>query len=91
MRPLSGTTEGSRNHSPTQNDNQEEEAHSEEVKESLAPLLVSTVVVRSANEMKEARKAAQKVEKVGKQFQREWSRGREITGERDGNAVVGEG
>ncbi|PQE17655.1 hypothetical protein CJF31_00005369 [Rutstroemia sp. NJR-2017a BVV2] len=91
MRPLSGTTEGSRNHSPTQNDNQEEEAHSEEVKESLALLLVGTVVVRSANEMNEARKAAQKVEKVGKQFQREWSRGKEITGERDANAVVGEG
>ncbi|KAM3082593.1 hypothetical protein ACMFMF_002250 [Clarireedia jacksonii] len=90
VRPLSGTTEGSRNHSPTRNDSQEE-VHPEEMKESLAPLLVGTVVVRSANEMIEARKAAQKVEKVGKQFQREWGRGREIAGERDGNAVVGEG
>ncbi|KAJ8062384.1 hypothetical protein OCU04_008927 [Sclerotinia nivalis] len=64
MRPLSGTTEGS--HS-------EQEHHDHDVKDEgvQGPLLVGTVVARSAEQIGEARRAAHRIEIVAHGFQNE--------------------
>ncbi|CAD6442623.1 07461d90-47e9-446d-8306-e8273bf0638e-CDS [Sclerotinia trifoliorum] len=62
MRPLSGTTEGS--HS-------EQEHHDVKDEEVQVPLLVGTVVARSAEQIGEARRAAHRIEIVAHGFQNE--------------------
>lgn len=43
-----------------------------EVSEDAPPMLVSVVVAGSADQAREARRAAEKLERIGREFQREW-------------------
>lgn len=82
MRPLSGTTEGSHT----------EQEHEDERGEGIkAPLLVGTVVARSAGQIGEARRAAHRIEMVATGLQRELIKSMEgkIEGENEG--MAGEG
>lgn len=84
LRPLSGTTETG---SPTQRERQltgsstvpngattmtSTNKTSEESNSAQPPLLVATVIAPTASDAGEARRLAGRIEKIGKDFQREW-------------------
>lgn len=73
LRPLSGTTEGS--HSKLEHHDVRDEG-------AQVPLLVGTVVARSAEQIGEARRAAQRIEIAAHGFQRELIKNAE--GKREG-------
>lgn len=66
------------------------ESQSEELSVEAPPLLIATVVGGSAEELREARRAAVKLERIGRGFQREWLRGQEKQDDAAGDDV-GEG
>lgn len=66
------------------------ESESEELAVEAPPLLIATVVGGSAEELREARKAAIKLERIGKGFQREWVKGHDRQNNVTGDDV-GEG
>lgn len=99
LRPLSGTTETTETGSPTQREDQLTESStvvngattmtnttkaSEENNSTQPPLLVATVIAPSASDAGEARRLAARIEKIGKDFQREWVTEQAQIEERDG-------
>ncbi|KAF7922565.1 uncharacterized protein EAE98_008091 [Botrytis deweyae] len=82
MRPLSGTTEGS--HS-------EQERHDVRDEGAQAPLLVGTIVARTAEHVGEARKAAHRIEIIAHGFQRELMRDTKVKRMGEDESMAGEG
>jgi len=88
MRPLSGTTDGGsfRENFGGENENHEEvvvNGIQDELEEEgvegeganavqLPPLLIGTVIAARTEDAGEARRAAGRLERLGKEFQREW-------------------
>ncbi|KAI9643892.1 hypothetical protein NHQ30_007243 [Ciborinia camelliae] len=81
MRPLSGTTEGS--HSEQEHDMRDEGVQ--------GPLFVGTVVARSADQIREARRAANRIEIVANGFQRELIIETEGKREAENEGMAGDG
>ncbi|TEY65795.1 hypothetical protein BOTCAL_0136g00170 [Botryotinia calthae] len=82
MRPLSGTTEGS--HS-------EQERHDVRDEGAQAPLLVGTIVARTAEHVGEARRAAHRIEIVAHGFQREFIKDTKVKRMGEDESMAGEG
>ncbi|ESZ91111.1 hypothetical protein SBOR_8511 [Sclerotinia borealis F-4128] len=82
MRPLSGTTEGS----PV-----EEEPHDVRDEGEQAPLLIGTVVARSAEQLGEARRAAHTIEILANGLQRELTKDTEGKRDREDDGMAEDG
>jgi len=94
MRPLSGTTDGGsvRGAFGGENDNHQEivvngiqdelEEEGEEGGDAsavqLPPLLIGTVIAARPEDAGEARRAAGRLERLGREFQREWVHGQQV-------------
>lgn len=82
MRPLSGTTEGSHT---------EQERHDVRDEGPQAPLLVGTIVARTAEHVGEARRAAHRIEIVAHGFQREFLKDTKVKRVGEDESMAGEG
>ena len=74
----------------TINGHANKESEAEELSVEAPPLLIATIVGRSADDLSEARRAAVKLERIGRGVQREWAKGQERHAEAAGDDV-GEG
>jgi hypothetical protein len=53
-------------------DNERDPDASRPTDETIAPVLISVVVAASSDDAREARRAAARLERIGREFQREW-------------------
>ncbi|OAA45686.1 hypothetical protein NOR_03475 [Metarhizium rileyi] len=61
----------------------DDDGDAQQLPEDAAPMLVGVVVAASSEEAREARRAAARLERVGREFQKEWTAQAERSGDAD--------